>query len=48
MMLLWLKTSVKNLVQVEGANRYTSAEYKVYTYRMAVPAAAPMTFRVNI
>lgn len=38
----------KNLVQVEGANGYTSAEYKVYTYRMAVPAAAPMTFRVNI
>lgn len=38
----------KTLVQVEGANGYTAKEYKVYTYRMAVPAAATMTFKVTI
>lgn len=36
------------LVEVEGANGFTAAEYRVYTYRMGVPAAAPMTFKVTI
>lgn len=38
----------KNLINVEGANGYTAKEYKVYTYRMATPAAATMTFKVTI
>lgn len=38
----------QSLVQVEGANGYKAVEYKVYTYKMAGPAAAPMTFRVHI
>jgi hypothetical protein len=36
------------LVEVEGANGFTAAEYRVYTYRMGVPAAASMTFKVTI
>lgn len=36
------------LVQVEGANGFTSTEYRVYTYRMGIPAAATMTFKVTI
>lgn len=38
----------KTLVNVEGANSFTAAEYHVYTYRMDVPAAATMTFKVTI
>lgn len=38
----------KTLVEVEGANAFAATEYKVYTYRMAAPAAATMTFRVTI
>lgn len=38
----------KTLVDIEGANGFTPISYKVYTYRMASPAAAPMTFKVTI
>lgn len=38
----------KTLISVEGANGATGADYKVYTYGMATPAAAPMTFEVTI
>ena len=38
----------QTLVDVEGANSFTTKSYKVYTYRMASPAAAPMTFKVTI
>lgn len=38
----------KNLVNVNGANDYSAIEYKVYLYKMAVPAAAPMTFKITI
>jgi hypothetical protein len=34
-------------VNVEGANNYTAAEYIVYSYRLAVPAAATMTFQIT-
>lgn len=38
----------KQTVSVEGANGATAANYKVYSYAMAAPAAAPMTFTVTI
>ena len=38
----------KTEVEVEGANAFTAKTYKVYSYRMAAPAAAPMTFKVTI
>ena len=38
----------KQTVSVEGANGATAASYKVYSYAMAAPAAAPMTFTVTI
>lgn len=38
----------KTLVDVEGANGFAAKSYKAYTYRMASPAAAPMTFKVTI
>lgn len=38
----------KTEVEVEGANGFTTKTYKVYTYKMAAPAAAPMTFKVTI
>lgn len=38
----------KQTVSVEGANGATAADYKVYSYAMAAPAAAPMTFTVTI
>ena len=38
----------KTEVEVEGANVFTAKTYKVYSYRMAAPAAAPMTFKVTI
>lgn len=36
------------LVEVEGANGFAPAEYKVYTYRMDGTAATSMTFKVII
>lgn len=38
----------KSTISVEGANGATGADYKVYTYGMATPAAAQMTFKVTI
>lgn len=38
----------KSVVAVEGANGASSIDYKVYTYQMATPAAASMTFKVTI
>lgn len=38
----------KTLVEVEGANGYDAKEYKVYSYYMAIPAPASMTFKVTI
>ena len=38
----------KTLVEVEGANGYDAKEYKVYSYHMAIPAPASMTFKVTI
>lgn len=38
----------KQTVSVEGANGSTAANYKVYSYAMAAPAAATMTFTVTI
>ena len=38
----------KQVVSVEGANGATGVDYKVYTYGMATPAAANMTFKVTI
>ena len=35
-------------VSVEGANGTTAIPYKVYTYGMASPAKAPMTFKATI
>jgi hypothetical protein len=36
----------KQVVQVAGANNFTPINYNVYTYKMAVPAAAKMTFKI--
>ena len=38
----------KQNISVQGANGAAGADYKVYTYGMATPAAAPMTFKVTI
>lgn len=38
----------KSTISVQGANGATGADYKVYTYGMATPAQAPMTFKVTI
>lgn len=38
----------KTTISVQGANGATGADYKVYTYGMATPAAAGMTFKVTI
>ncbi len=38
----------KTLVSVEGANGASGIDYKVYTYGMASPARANMTFKVTI
>ena len=38
----------KSTISVQGANGATGADYKVYTYGMATPAAAGMTFKVTI
>lgn len=38
----------KSTVSVEGANGAKAINYKVYTYQMATPAAASMTFKVTI
>lgn len=38
----------KTIVQVKGANDFAATDYKVYTYAMAAPAAAKMTFTVTI
>lgn len=38
----------KTLIEVEGANGYSAKEYKVYSYKMASPIAAPMTFKITI
>ena len=38
----------KSTISVQGANGATGADYKIYTYGMATPAAAPMTFKVTI
>lgn len=38
----------KSTVSVEGANSFAGTNYKVYSYQMATPAAATMTFKVTI
>lgn len=38
----------KSVVSVEGANGSAGIDYKVYSYQMATPAAASMTFKVTI
>lgn len=38
----------KETISVQGANGAAGADYKVYSYGMATPAAAPMTFKVTI
>lgn len=38
----------KSTISVQGANGATGADYKVYSYGMATPAQAPMTFKVTI
>lgn len=38
----------KSTISVQGANGAAGADYKVYTYGMATPAQAPMTFKVTI
>lgn len=38
----------KSNISVQGANGATGADYKVYSYGMATPAQAPMTFKVTI
>lgn len=38
----------KETISVQGANGAAGADYKVYTYAMATPASAPMTFKVTI
>lgn len=38
----------KKQISVQGANGATGADYKVYTYGMATPASAAMTFKVTI
>lgn len=38
----------KKQISVQGANGAAGADYKVYTYGMATPASAAMTFKVTI
>lgn len=38
----------KSNISVQGANGAVGADYKVYSYGMATPAQAPMTFKVTI
>ena len=38
----------KKNISVQGANGAAGADYKVYSYGMATPAQAPMTFKVTI
>ena len=38
----------KQVIQVAGANDFTPINYNVYTYKMAVPAAAKMTFKITL
>jgi hypothetical protein len=38
----------KSTISVQGANGATGADYKVYVYQMAIPAAAGMTLQVQI
>lgn len=38
----------KSNISVQGANNAAGADYKVYSYGMATPAQAPMTFKVTI
>lgn len=38
----------KSNISVQGANGAAGADYKVYSYGMATPAQAPMTFKVTI
>ena len=38
----------KTNISVQGANGAAGADYKVYSYGMATPAQAPMTFKVTI
>ena len=42
------KSFTKSNISVQGANGATGADYKVYSYGMATPAQAPMTFKVTI
>lgn len=39
---------VKSTISVQGANSAAGADYKVYIYQMAIPAAAGMTLQVQI
>lgn len=38
----------KSTISVQGANNAAGADYKVYVYEMAIPAAAGMTLQVQI
>lgn len=38
----------KTTISVQGANNAAGADYKVYSFAMATPAAATMTFKVTI
>ena len=38
----------KSNISVQGANGAAGADYKVYVYEMAIPAAAGMTLQVQI
>lgn len=38
----------KSTISVQGANGAAGADYKVYVYKMAIPAAAGMTLQVQI
>lgn len=42
------KSFTKSNISVQGANGAAGADYKVYSYGMATPAQAPMTFKVTI
>lgn len=38
----------KQVIQVAGHNNFTPVNYNVYTYKMDVPAAAKMTFKITL
>lgn len=38
----------KQTIQVAGAKNFTPINYNVYTFKMGVPAAAPMTFKITL